>query len=337
MKAFKRLFVLFLISSFCITSVLWVSASDTDYIIGTDHAEDSEYYKDFVGSLDEAIITSNILLEEHPMEDGTPRTVTADDVDFTKMVKCYMPTAVQLQQALENELTEIPTDWDSMWILPITVDGYTVRLFYKLGRGVEEGHLLTAEDGTPMLSEEELAAIASREGHYTIASASAAPTNSFETGVLSTSTVDTETVAQFYYVNVSMLRTRVAWVRTDDGNVFYPTTCDDGVPATASVFSGVAQADGMTQDEFRQMYSERYAELQAEIASYDGEDVYGAAGVTSEPTVSDTAGVISGVTVSDSVLFALIFAVAVTGAFVAVLLFRRRKTMYTQIEESLKK
>ena len=314
MKTFKNIFVFVIVTLFSFTSILTVSAKDVDFIIGTEHAETSEYYNDFVSSMEEIIGISNFLLEEHPMEDGTPRTISSNDVDFSKMIKCYMPTVTQLQQALENELTEIPAAWEYMWILPITVDDYTVRLYFSMGRGVEESHLLTAEDGTPMLTEEELAAIASREGHYTISSAYVSPTGSFETDVLSMSTIDTSEIDQFCYLSVSTLRSRAAWVRTEKGSTFYLTNCDDNPVSTASVFTTDTQADGMTQDEFRRMFNEALAKEQEEMANYNGESVYGAS------NVSETA------TVSDMVLPSLIFALAVTSIFITVQIFRHRKT-----------
>lgn len=315
MKTFKNLFVFVIVTLFGIASILSVSAKDVDYIIGTEHAETSEYYNDFISSMDEIIGVSNFLLEEYPMEDGTPRTISATDVDFTKMIKLHKPTEKQLQQALETEFSEIPETWDYMWILPIPVDDYIVHLYYTLGCGIEESHLLKAEDGTPMLTEEELAAIASREGHFTISSGYVSTSDSFESYVLSQSTVDMEFVKQICYMSVSTIRSRAVWIHTEKGNTFYLTNCDDNPVSTASVFTIDTQSDGMTQDEFRRMINETFTEEQAGMANYHGEDVYGASNV---PDV---------VTVSDMVLPALIFAVTVTGVFITVLYFRRHKTV----------
>lgn len=314
MKTVRCIICLFFVSLLCITSFLMVSAEDMDYIIGTEHAETSKHYEDFFSSLDEVVGVSNFLLEEYPMVDGSPRVITADDVNFSKMIKFYKPTDEQLQQALETEFSEIPDTWEYMWILPIPIDGYTVHLYYTLSCGVEDNHLLTAEDGSPMLTEEELAAIASREGHYTISSAYVSPSESFDSYVLSQSTVDMASAEQVCYLSVPTLRSRAAWVHTEDGNTFYLTNCDDNVVSTASVFSVSKQAVGMTQNEFRQMFSEAYVEKQVEMANYNGEDVYGAS------NVPDTAGV------SDMVLPALLFAVTVTGIYITVQFFHRRRT-----------
>ena len=153
------------------------------------------------------------------------------------------------------------------------------------------------------------------DGHMIgISSAYVSPTGSFETDVLSMSTIDTAEIDQFCYLSVSTLRSRAAWVRTEKGSTFYLTNCDDNPVSTASVFTTDTQADGMTQDEFRRMFNEALAKEQEEMANYNGESVYGAS------NVSETA------TVSDMVLPSLIFALAVTSIFITVQIFRHRKT-----------
>ena len=62
MKTFKNIFVFVIVTLFSFTSILTVSAKDVDFIIGTEHAETSEYYNDFVSSMEEIIGISNFLL-----------------------------------------------------------------------------------------------------------------------------------------------------------------------------------------------------------------------------------------------------------------------------------
>ncbi len=311
MKTLRFWFICAIVLGICMTNIY--ATYNDNFIIGTERAETKDYYDDFVGSLEEVVALSNRLLANHPREDGSLREITSDDVDFTKMFKCYHPTAEQLQLVLETELTDIPETWDFMWTLPITIDGYTVHTYYSLCQGIEPGHLLTAEDGTPLLSEEELATLDAQKGHFVIASGTVAPTEAFASEVLSVNTVDAASVEQFCYLTLPTLSSRAAWVHTEEGNTFYLTNCDDSAASEASVFSLGIHADGMSQDDFRQMFNEAYAAKQAEMAVYDGEDVYGAS------NVSDA------VAVSDMVLPALLFAVMVTGVFIAVLYFRRRR------------
>lgn len=315
MKTLRFLFICAIVLCVC---MIGVSASGNEnFIIGTERAEASDYYEDFVGSLEDVVVLSNRLLANHPREDGSLREITSDDVDFTKMFKCYHPTAEQLQSALETELTEIPETWDYMWTLPVTVDGYTVHTYYSLCHGIEPEHLLIAEDGTPMLSEEELAALDAQKGHFVITSGTAAPTEGFASEVLSVNTVDAAEVEQFCYLTLPTISSRAAWVRTDNETVFYLTTCDDSTASEASVFSLGTQTDGMTQDAFRQMFNEAYAAKQAEMAKFNGEDVYGA---------SDTSDVVSRIDSRFIVIPAFIFAVVVTAVFAVGLFLRQRKT-----------
>ena len=316
MKTLRFLFICVIVFGVCMIGVF--ASSDEKFIIGTERAEASDYYEDFIGSLEDVVVLTNRLLANHPREDGSFREITSDDVDFSKMFMCYQPTVEQLQLALETELTEIPETWDYMWTLPITVDGYTVHTYYSLCHGVEPGHLLTTKDGTPMLSEEELAALDAQKGHFVITSGTAAPTEAFASEVLSENTVDATEVEQFCYLMLPTLSSRAAWVRSDNESVFYLTTCDDSAESEASYFSLGIQGDGMSQDDFRQMFSEAYAAKQEEMSNYDGEYIYGTSVVSdSDSTVGSRFVVIP----------AMMFAVVTTSVFAVILFLRQRKTV----------
>lgn len=309
MKLKQFIMMTAIVSALCLIPVFAQTTDSVDFIIGPEKAYESEYYQDFLDGIEEVAATVNILLANHPKEDGSVRTITEEDIDFTKMYKCYVPTENELSEALSTDFSSIPLSWNYIWILPITVDGYTVRCIYQLYTGIAPELLQKSENSEPAFTDEEIAMLEAKRGHFILASGTAAPTSSFLRYVLSSETLDMSEADHFCYISSHVFSGRIAWVSSKGENRFCLTNSDDDETQSPIWLS---------QEEFLKTYTDLIAKEHAEYEKYNGEDVYGG--------ISDTSPNMKGEITEKTSLLCLLISVVLIIAVICfcVMVFRKK-------------
>ncbi len=285
------IFILIILCGFMNTTYASDISAET-FLRGAEFMDALPEYQDFLDSIDEVVLSTNEMIDSYntsvdAQEKQIPY-IDADDVDFSRMFKRYVPSDAQLSEALSQNLTKPPEDWRYIWILPVTVSDFTVQFVYQYNHGIDDGHLRTDLEGNPGLSEESLAQIAAKEGHFCIASAYSSSTDDFEQHILTVIPTSAQTAlseAEMYYIDVSLTKSRAAWFFTDNGNFIIPTNTQTS--AQTAVLSSSTPV--WTQEEFAEYYQSIYTTQTALTDEMSGDEpYYGAGSIEISSDTSDT-------------------------------------------------
>lgn len=227
----KKSILVWMFYILCGSLSLSAFAAEHDYVRGTDRYEmlSSEAQADFEDNLDLVVSLTNDMLAESEIQ----MEITASDVDFSLMYHIYTPTTEQFLAALQSGVTAPDSTWQSMWVLPVFIGDAVYTFRFDICHGVSESHLHGGENGTPLLDEEELAALAAREGHYVYYGGAFGTRESFMKDVLSytqlsgafADILDAAELekASLYYVP-GLDNGVCAWIVTDQGEQYFLPT-----------------------------------------------------------------------------------------------------------------
>ena len=162
--------------------------------------------------------------EQHLYSNKTHNYITAEDINFTNMYKEYYNIDEILTKNLKGKKAiDFFKNCDYVWIMPFSFDDISIIVVLTRGQPIDEerAYSLIDENGNRLLSDEKIAELKAREGHWYINSIGIDYLDTrYENSIIQANDVQyTKAINNtLYYIFIPNLHTSAAFIATNDGN-----------------------------------------------------------------------------------------------------------------------